>query len=136
MLHYLWLDNGSIQGIHQGLHLRFETSAHGLIAVVDHQANRRRIAGQDAARILRRDDDCPVDFARAHIFPRLLLIVIGDGGEGADIDGNGVKGLFDFERLRAAIVIDNAHARAANLAAKSVAEDHQLHQRESHRDHH
>ena len=118
------------------MHLRFETGAHGLVAVVDHQADRRRIPGQDAARILRRDDDCPVDFAGAHIFSRLLLIVIGDGGEGADIYGDGVKGLFDLERLRAAIVIDNPHARAAYLAAKSVTEDHQLDQRESHRDHH
>ena len=130
LLHHLLLNDGSIQGVDQGLHFCFQTAAHGLVAVVDHQADGRRIAGQDAARILRRDDHRSVDFAGAHVFSRLLLIVIGDRGEGADIDGDGVEGLFDFERLRAAIVIDNAHARAANLAAEGVAQDNQLDQRQ------
>ena len=100
----------------------------------------RPMAGESPARTRREycagNDHCSIDFAGAHIFPGLLLIVVGDGGEGADIDGDGIEGFFDLERLRAAVVIDNAHARAANLAAEGVAQDDQLDQRKRHRDHH
>ena len=68
----------------------------------------RRILRVDAARILRRNDDCRIDLAGAHVFARLLLVVVGDGGEGADVDGDGVKGLADLDRLRAVVVVDDA----------------------------
>ena len=83
-----------------------------------------------------RDDHRTIDFSCAHIFPRLLLIVVGDGGEGADIDRDRLERLVDLQRLRAAVVVDDRQPCIADLATEGVAEDDQLDQRKHHRHHH
>ena len=48
-------DHGVIQPVDHRLHLRFQAAAHKLVGVVDHQADFRRIAGQNPPRILREE---------------------------------------------------------------------------------
>ena len=106
------------------------------IGVIDNQADLGCVLRIDAAGVLRGDDDGPVDFTGAHVFAGLYFVGVLDGGKGLDIDGNRVKGLADFDGLRAVIVIDDGNALANYLSAEGIAHDEQLqnrhHQRHDH----
>jgi hypothetical protein len=82
------------------------------VRVIDDQANDRRILRVDAAGVLRGDDDGGVDLAGAHVFASLHLVGVIDGGEGLDVDGDGVEGLADSDGLRAVVVVDHGDARS------------------------
>ena len=89
-----------------------------------------------AAGILRRNDDRALDLAVAHVFHRLLIVVVVDGLKVRDVGPDGVEGLADPYRLRAAVLIDHAQLRVPDLAAEGVAQNDQLHQRKHHRHQH
>ena len=52
-----------------------------------------RVLGVNAAGVLGGNDDGGVDFAGAHVFAGLHLVGVVEGGEGLDVDGDGVEGL-------------------------------------------
>ena len=83
--------------------------------------------GEHAPRILCRNDHSAIDLSCAHVFARLLLVVVWHRGEGTDVYRDRVKRLVNLQRLGLAVVVDHPHARPANLAAKGVAEDEELH---------
>ena len=127
---------GAVSAVDQRLHLGFKAAGGELVGVIDDQADAGRILRVDAARVLRGNDDGGVDLAGAHIFAGLHLVGVLDGGEGLDVDGDGVEALADLDGLRAVIVVDDGDVRADDLAAEGVAHDEQLqdrhHQRHDH----
>src|SRR5579862_3200464 len=88
------------------------------------------------ARILRRDDDCTLQLSIAHIFHSLLFAVVVYWEKGANVSTNGIEGLADAQRLRAAILIDDGDFSIANLASECVAQNNELRQWHDHRSHH
>ena len=130
------LDDRRVERGDNRLHLAFDGAGAELVGVIDDQADDGLVLGIDAAGVLLGDDDCGVDLAGAHVFAGLHLVVVLDGGEGLDVDGDGVEGLAQLDGLRAVIVIDNSDALAGDLSAEGVAHDEQLqdghHQRHDH----
>ena len=81
-----------VESVYDRLHLGFKGAGGELIGVIDNQANLGRVLRVDAAGVLSGDDDGGVDLAGAYVFAGLSLVVVVDGGEGLDIDGDGGKG--------------------------------------------
>ena len=131
------LDHRRVQRIHQRLHLRFQAAAHELVGVIDDEADVRRVLARDAARILRRNDDGGIHFAGAHIFARLLLVVIRNGRECARCSPRRRRMPRAFSRPAAA---DRSPlrrpARLATLPPKALPRMIELHERQHHRHHH
>ena len=122
------LDGGGGERRDHELHFSFERAGGELVGVIGDEADDGRVLRVDAARILGGDDDRAVDFPGAHVFANLLLVLVVDGGEGFDVDGDGIEGLAEFDRLRAVVVIDDADACADDFASEGVAHDDQLHE--------
>ena len=129
-------DGGLVQRIGDAGELILQSRAHEVVAVVHHQRDARLILLIDPPRILRRNNDCALNLAIAHVVHCRLLVVIIDGLEGAHVGADGIEGLADLQRLRASVLIDQAESGVANLSAKCIAQHDELHQRENHRRHH
>ena len=56
------------------------------------------------------------------------LVSVVDGGEGLDIDGDGLEGFTDLDGLRTVVVVHNSHAGANNFSAECIAQDDKLNQ--------
>ena len=82
---------------------------------------------------LRRNNDRALQLPVTHVFHGLLLVVIGDGHKGPNIGAHGIESFLDPHRLWSAVLVYDGNLGVANLAAKGVAQDDQLHQGKDHR---
>ncbi len=129
MIGHAGLDRRGGQCGDNRLHLGLDGAGAELIGIVDDQADDRSVLRVDAARVLCGNDDGGIDLAGAHILAGLHLVGVLDGGEGLDVDGDGVEGLAQPDCLGAVIGIDDGNLFSGNLSAEGIAHDEQLHDR-------
>ena len=126
------LDRRLVQRGGQVAEFRLNRRTHKIVAVIHHHRDLRMVVFVDTPGKLRGNNHRAFKFAVAHIFHSLLLAVVINRHECADVRPHRIKRLADPQRLRAAILIDNRHPRVANLSPKSIAQNDQLHQRHNH----
>ncbi len=114
------LDDGGGERVDERLHLGLDAAGAELVGVIDDQADDGRVLRVDAAGVLSGDDDGGIDFAGAHVFAGLHLVGVLDGGEGLDVDGDGVEGFAELDGLRAVVVVDNRDAAPTILPPKAL----------------
>ena len=75
------------------------------------------------------NDHGGIDFAGADVFAGLVFVRVLDGGEGLDVNGDGVEAFADFDGLGTVVVVNHGDAGAGDLAAEGIAHDEQLQDR-------
>src|SRR5581483_9546686 len=131
-----WLNFGLVQSRGQLGQALLERRTHEVVGVIDHQGDARVVLFVDSPRVLWRNDDCALDFAVTDILHGLLVVIVVDGHEGADIGAHRIESFANLQRLSTAVLIDQSHLGIANLAAKGIAQHNELHQWKDHRHQH
>ena len=91
------------------------------VAVVHDQRDAGVVLLIRARQKLRRDNDRTFQLAVAHILHGLLVAVVIDGDEGANIGAHGVECFANPQGLRSAVLIDDGDTGIMDLSAKRVA---------------
>jgi hypothetical protein len=104
-----------------------------VVGVVLDQRHARLVLDEYPPREFRRNRQHAVDAAVAQVADRLSFVGVVEQIDRLRAGRCRLRKLADLHRGQAMILVDDSHLQMLDVAAKRVAEDHELHEREDHR---